>query len=59
MQGWEQLLLGVIAVVLLIWFVPGVKAKLEQSKQAETDWPGLLIPIAAVVALVVFVMMLL
>jgi len=59
MQGWEQLLLGVIAVVLLIWFVPGVKAKLEQSKQAEKDWPGLLIPIAAVVALVVFVMMLL
>ena len=34
MQGWEQILLGVVAIVLLVWFVPGVKAKLEQSNQA-------------------------
>ena len=59
MQGWEQILLGVVAIVLLVWFVPGVKAKLEQSNQAEKDWPGLLIPIAAAIGLVVFVMILL
>ncbi len=59
MQTWEQIAVGAIAILILVWFLPGVKATLERSKQAEKDWPGLLIPMAFVVGLIVFVIMLL
>ena len=54
METWEQVLLGVFALVVLLWFFPGIKPMLEKSKDAPTDWPGLLIPIGLVVALVIF-----
>ena len=55
METWEQILLGVFALLLvLLWFFPGIKPMLEKSKQAPKDWPGLLIPIALVVVLVIF-----
>ncbi len=59
METWEQLLVGLIAILVLVFFLPGVKATLERSKQAEKDWPGLLIPMAFVVGLIIFVIMLL
>ena len=54
METWEQILLGVFALLLVLWFFPGIKPMLEKSKQAPKDWPGLLIPIALVVVLVIF-----
>ncbi len=59
MQMWEQILVGLVAILVLVFFLPGVKATLERSKQAEKDWPGLLIPMAFVVGLIIFVIMLL
>ena len=59
MQMWEQILVGLVAILVLVFFLPGVKATLERSKQAEKDWPGLLIPMALVVGLIIFVIMLL
>jgi len=54
MGFWEQILLGIGAVVLLFLFWPGAKAALEKSRQAENpDWKGALLPIAAVVAFVI------
>lgn len=53
METWEQVLVGVLALLVLLWVVPGIKPMLEQSKTAPKDWPGLLVPIALVVALVV------
>lgn len=54
MAFWEQILLGIGAVVLLFLFWPGAKAALEKSRQAENpDWKGALLPIAAVVAFVI------
>jgi len=54
MAFWEQLLLGIGAVALLFLFWPGAKAALEKSRQAENpDWKGALIPIAAVVAFII------
>ena len=53
MALWEQLLLGVGAVVLIFFLWPGIKHTMEQSKQAEKDWPGLLIPLGAVVLFVI------
>lgn len=54
METWEQILLGVFALLLLMWIFPGVKTMLERSKQAPKDWSGFLLPIGLVVALVIF-----
>ncbi len=56
MELWEKLLLGVMAVLLVLWFRPGIKAALERSREAEKDWKGALIPLAVVVLFVIFLM---
>ncbi len=54
METWEQLLLGAFALLIIFWFRPGIKAAMEQSKQAEEkDWKGALIPLAVVVLFVI------
>lgn len=52
MALWEQILLGVGGLILIFLFWPGVKKTLERSKQAEKDWPGVLLPIGGVVLFV-------
>ena len=55
MSTWEMLLLGVLVLLVLFWMGPGIKATFEKSRQAEErDWAGLLLPIAAVVIFVLF-----
>lgn len=54
METWEQILIGVFALLLLLWVFPGIKPMLKKSKEAPKDWAGLLIPIGLVVALVIF-----
>ncbi|MGB5472571.1 MAG: hypothetical protein WBQ78_03715 [Gammaproteobacteria bacterium] len=52
---WEMLLLGVLVLLVLFWFGPGIKATLEKSRQAESrDWTGFLLPIALVILFVLF-----
>jgi hypothetical protein len=52
---WEAILLGAIALLVIFWFRPGIKATLEKSRQAkEKDWKSVLIPLVLVVAFVVF-----
>lgn len=51
---WEQVLLGIFAVLILLWFGPGAKRAIEQSRNAEKDWRGVLIPIALVILFVLF-----
>lgn len=53
MALWEQLLLGVGAVALIFFLWPGIKQTMERSRQAEKDWPGLLVPLGAVVLFVI------
>jgi threonine/homoserine/homoserine lactone efflux protein len=56
---WEKLLLGAGAILLIFLFRPGIKAALEQSRQAEhKDWGGLWLPLGAVVAFVVVLILL-
>jgi len=57
LSTWESLLLGVMVVLLLFWFRPGIKATLERSRNAEKDWPGLLLPLGAVVLFVILLIM--
>ena len=53
MSTWEMVLVGGITVLVLLWFGPGVKTMLEQSRQAENrDWMGVLIPIVLVILFV-------
>ena len=52
---WIQLLLGVVALLIFVMFLPGVRAALERSRQAQQrDWRGFLVPIVLVVAFVLF-----
>ncbi|QKT04003.1 hypothetical protein HUS23_09330 [Ectothiorhodospiraceae bacterium 2226] len=56
---WEQLLLGVLVLLVLLWFGPGIKAVFKQSSEAqERDWMGVLVPIAFVVLFVLLLIML-
>ena len=52
MALWEQLLLGVGGLALVFFLWPGIKQTMEQSREAEKDWSGLLIPIGCVVLFV-------
>lgn len=52
MSTWEMVLVGALVVLVLFWIGPGIKPMLEQSRQAEKDWAGLLIPIIAVILFV-------
>lgn len=54
MELWEQLLIGALGLAVLLWVFPGIKSMLEEGEKAPKDWMGLLIPIALVVAFVVF-----
>ena len=54
MSTWEQVLLGIAALVVVFFYWPGVKATLERSRQAEQrDWKAVLIPVGVVVLFVI------
>ncbi|MBD3671658.1 MAG: hypothetical protein HUJ29_12885 [Gammaproteobacteria bacterium] len=55
METWESVVLGIIAIVLLIWLFPGVKERMLNSpKGSASDWKGLAIPLLVVVLFIVF-----
>lgn len=54
---WELLLAGALAVLLIFFFRPGIRAAFERSKNAPKDWAGLLIPIGAVVLFVILLIL--
>jgi cytochrome c oxidase assembly factor CtaG len=54
MAVWEQVLLGVAALIMLFFFWPGVKVTLARSRAVENpDWKSALIPLGLVVLFVV------
>ena len=50
---WEKLLIGVIGLLVLLWFFPGAKTMIAQSRNAQKNWPAVLIPATVVVILVI------
>ncbi len=59
MELWEQLLLGALALGLFFLFRPGIKAAMEESKNAQDkDWKGALVPIGMVVGFVILMILL-
>ncbi|GAB4276902.1 MAG: hypothetical protein Kow0065_23970 [Methylomicrobium sp.] len=53
----EHLLLAVLVLLVLLWMGPGIRASVEKSKQAETDWPAVLVPLGWVAVLVFLLLM--
>ena len=53
---WEKLLIGMIGLLVLLWFSPGVKIMIEQSRNAQTNWPAVLIPAVVVVIFVILLL---
>lgn len=54
---WEMIVVGVLAVGLLFFVLPGLKRLNEESRKAEKDWPGFLLPIGAVILLIIVLIM--
>lgn len=57
LSTWESILLAAGVLLLIFWFKPGIKATLEQSRDAEKDWGGVLLPLGFVVLFVIFLLM--
>ncbi|MGR6034377.1 MAG: hypothetical protein ACU4EQ_05770 [Candidatus Nitrosoglobus sp.] len=52
---WEMILLGLIALLVILWFQPGIKVAFQHAAQVEQkDWKGFLLPIVLVALLVIF-----
>lgn len=59
MGSFEQILVGILAIIVLFLFWPGAKAAMKKSREAENpDWTGALIPVGIVVLFVIFLVML-
>ena len=59
MPLWMQILWGIGALMILFWFLPGINAAMEQTKNAENrDWAGFLFPIVLVVLFVIVLIVL-
>ena len=54
LSGWESLLLGIMALLVIFWMRPGIKASIQQSKEAESDWKSVLVPLGFVVMFIIF-----
>ena len=58
MATWENVLLGIGAIVIVMLFWPGARAALEMSRNAENpDWKGALIPIGVVILFIILLVM--
>lgn len=58
-EPWEAVLAGVGALLLLLFFVPGVRERIKRSPRGTAeDWKGLILPIGLVVAFVVLLIFL-
>jgi len=56
MELWEQLLAGAIALLVLFFFFPGIKATMEKSRNAEEKHWSTLVLITIV--LIAFILLL-
>lgn len=50
----ETLAIGGLALLIILWFRPGIKAALARSRQSEARWGDVVLPLGLVVLFVVF-----
>ena len=59
MGMWEKILLGVLVLLVLLWFRPGLKKMFNERREASREeWMSALIPIALVAGFVILLIML-
>lgn len=54
---WETVLIGLVALLVIFWLSPGIKAAFERGKQTEADWGAVLMPLGLVVVFVFFLIL--
>jgi hypothetical protein len=54
LSTWETILMGAVALLVIFWMKPGIKASIQQSKMAKPDWLGFFIPMVLVVIFILF-----
>ncbi len=52
MALWEQILLGVVALLVLLWMGPGIGSAMKRSREAPRDWRAVLVPVGLVILFV-------
>ena len=57
MDLWEKIIVGILMLLVVLWFLPGTRNMIEASKDAPKDWEGFLIPIGAVILFIVFLVL--
>ncbi len=50
----ENIILGALAILLLFWMQPGIKAALARSKHPPSNWPSVILPLGLVALFVLF-----
>ena len=59
MSVWEQVLLGVLVLLVLFWFGPGLKVAFKERRSAsQEEWLSVLIPIGLVALFVILLVVL-
>jgi hypothetical protein len=53
---WQILLAGIVALLVILWFRPGIRVAMERSRNAKKDWKAVLIPLGLVVLFVLLLM---
>ena len=56
MSTMENIILGALAILLLFWMQPGIKAALARSKETPANWPSVILPLGLVVAFVLLLL---
>jgi len=50
----ETIAIAGIALLIVLWFRPGIKASLARSRQSEARWGDVVLPLGLVVLFVIF-----
>lgn len=51
MAIWEMLLVGALAILVTMWFLPGIRESFRRNaemKEEQKDWRGLILPLVFV-----------
>lgn len=57
MSTLEMVLVGALVLVVVLWIGRGIGPLMRESREAPKDWPGVILPLAAVVLFVAVLMM--
>lgn len=54
LSAMETIVLSALAILMVFWMQPGIKAAMARSRQATADWQSVVVPLGLVVMFVLF-----